>query len=600
MQDALHEYSEEEEELNKIYDRALMRRLLTYLQPYRWEVVLIMSVTTLATAARLAMPYLTKLAIDNHIRPKQIDGLENIISFLVGLTVLGFFFGYIEIFRLEMLGKKITYDLRNEIFSHLQKLEVAFFDRTPVGRLMTRVMGDVTRLNDLYSEGIIATFANLLTIFGIIGVMLYINWQLAAAIFLVFPIIFGMTIVYQIYSRRAFRDQRKFLAQINAFLQESISGMTTIQLFTREMRNFKHFQERNRSYFNASLRSIFYFAVFFPMIEITAALATAVVIWYGCGQIIQNMLTFGDLIAFLQYAQLLFWPIRELSEKYTIFQNAMASSERVFDLLDTKPKIEVQQAQKLPDGKKDHEGTIEFDHVWFAYNEGDSVLRDISFEIKAGEKVAIVGATGAGKTSIINLLCRFYDIDQGRILLNGKDIRSIPLPELRQQIGLIQQDIFLFSGKIEDNIHLKHPQISTQQAIASAKEVHLDHFVSKMADTYQTEIKEAGSGLSVGQKQLVSFARALAHNPSILILDEATSSVDTETERLIQDALSRLMKGRTTIAIAHRLSTIQNADKILVMHRGKLREIGTHNELINQRGLYYRLYQLQYKDQDIG
>ena len=278
----------------------------------------------------------------------------------------------------------------------------------------------------------------------------------------------------------------------------------------------------------------------------------------------------------------------------------MASSERVFDLLDTKPKIEVQQSPKLPGGKKDHEGTIEFDHVWFAYNEGDSVLRDISFEIKAGEKVAIVGATGAGKTSIINLLCRFYDIDQGRILLNGKDIRSIPLPKLRQQIGLIQQDIFLFSGKIEDNIHLKHPQISTQQAIASAKEVHLDHFVSKMADTYQTEIKEAGSGLSVGQKQLVSFARALAHNPSILILDEATSSVDTETERLIQDALSRLMKGRTTIAIAHRLSTIQNADKILVMHRGKLREIGTHNELINQRGLYYRLYQLQYKDQDIG
>ena len=260
----------------------------------------------------------------------------------------------------------------------------------------------------------------------------------------------------------------------------------------------------------------------------------------------------------------------------------------------------MQQAQNLPSGKKDHEGVIEFDHVWFAYNEGDPVLRDISFEIKAGEKVAIVGATGAGKTSIINLLCRFYDIDQGRILLNGKDIRSIPLPELRQQIGLIQQDIFLFSGKIEDNIHLKHPQISTQQAIKSAKEVHLDHFVSKMAHTYQTEIKEAGSGLSVGQKQLVSFARALAHDPSILILDEATSSVDTETERLIQDALSRLMKGRTTIAIAHRLSTIQNADKILVMHRGKLREIGTHNELINQRGLYYRLYQLQYKDQDIG
>jgi len=597
MHDTLHEYSEEEEDLSKIYDHVLMQRLLAYLRPYRWEVVLIMSVTTLATAARLAMPYLTKIAIDDHIRPKQLDGLENIIGILAGLVSLGFFFGYIEIFRLEMLGKKITYDLRNQIFNHLQTLEVAFFDRTPIGRLMTRVMGDVTRLNDLYSEGIIATFANLLTVFGIISVMLYINWQLAVSTFLVLPIIFGMTIVYQIYSRRAFRDQRKFLAQINTFLQESISGMTTIQLFTREMRNFKQFQGRNRSYFTASLRSIFYFAVFFPMIEITAALATSVVIWYGCGQIVQQTLTFGALVAFLQYAQLLFWPIRELSEKYTIFQNAMASSERVFDLLDTPPKIEAQQTKNPLTNKEPAGGTIEFRNIWFAYNEGDPVLRDVSFEIKAGEKVAIVGATGAGKTSIINLLCRFYDIDQGQILISGQDIRTMPPSELRQQIGLIQQDIFLFSGKIEDNIHLKHPQISTQKAIASAKEVHMDHFVSKMTDTYQTEVKEGGSGLSVGQKQLVSFARALAHDPTILILDEATSSVDTETERLIQDALNRLMKDRTTIAIAHRLSTIQNADKILVMHRGELREVGTHNQLISQRGLYYRLYQLQYKDQ---
>ncbi len=598
MHDTLHEYSEEEEDLSKIYDRVLMQRLLTYLRPYRWEVILIMSVTTLATAARLAMPYLTKIAIDDHIRPKQLDGLENIIGILVGLVFLGFFFGYIEIFRLEMLGKKITYDLRNQIFNHLQTLEVAFFDRTPIGRLMTRVMGDVTRLNDLYSEGIIATFANLLTVFGIISVMLYINWQLAVSTLLVLPIIFGMTIVYQIYSRRAFRDQRKFLAQINAFLQESISGMTTIQLFTREMRNFKQFQGRNHSYFTASLRSIFYFAVFFPMIEITAALATSVVIWYGCGQIIQQTLTFGALVAFLQYAQLLFWPIRELSEKYTIFQNAMASSERVFDLLDTPPKIEAQQTKNPLTSKETARGTIEFRNIWFAYNEGDPILRDVSFEIKAGEKVAIVGATGAGKTSIINLLCRFYDIDRGQILIDGQDIRTMPPSELRQKIGLIQQDIFLFSGRIEDNIHLKHPQISTQQAIASAKEVHLDHFVSKMTDTYQTEVKEGGSGLSVGQKQLVSFARALAHDPTILILDEATSSVDTETERLIQDALNRLMKDRTTIAIAHRLSTIQNVDKILVMHRGELREVGTHNQLISQRGLYYRLYQLQYKDQD--
>ncbi|MAB91597.1 MAG: antibiotic ABC transporter ATP-binding protein [Planctomycetes bacterium] len=609
MHGTLHEYSEEEDELSKVYDHVLMQRLIRYLKPYQLEVIMIMLVTVLATATRLATPYLIKIAIDNHIRPRQLDGLKNIIGILVGLVILEFFFAYIETFRLEMLGKKITYDLRNQVFSHLQKLGIGFFDRTPVGRLMTRVMGDITRLNELYAYGIITVFANLLTVFGIIGVMLQINWQLALATFVVFPIIFGITTVYQIYSRRAFRDQRKFLAQINSFLQESLSGMTTIQLFTREQRNFRQFDRRNQEYFGASIRAIFYFSVFFPMIEVTAALATSVVIWYGCGQIIQNTLTFGALIAFLQYAQRLFWPIRELSEKYTIFQNAMASSERVFDLLDTQPKIvdspklgsrtKVQIAQ--PESvDPTTPGAIKFRHVWFAYNPDDYVLRDISFEIKAGEKVAIVGATGAGKTSIINLLCRFYEVNRGEILIDGQDIRTLQMEVLRRQIGLIQQDIFLFSGNIENNISLKNPQISAQQVTSVAKEVHLDHFVSQMPDQYQTEVKEGGSGLSVGQKQLVAFARALAHDPAILILDEATSSVDTETEQLIQDALARLMRDRTTIAIAHRLSTIQNADKILVMHRGQLQEAGTHNELLRQRGLYYRLYQLQYKDQDVA
>ena len=611
MHGTLHEYSEEEDELSKVYDHVLMQRLIGYLKPYRLEVIMIMLVTVLSTATRLAVPYLIKIAIDNHIRPRQLDGLKNIIGILVGLIVLEFFFAYIETFRLEMLGKKITYDLRNQVFSHLQKLDVGFFDRTPVGRLMTRVMGDITRLNELYAYGIITVFANLLTVFGIIGVMLQINWQLALATFVVFPIIFGITFVYQIYSRRAFRDQRKFLAQINSFLQESISGMTTIQLFTREQRNFKQFDRRNQDYFGASIRAIFYFSVFFPMIEVTAALATSVVIWYGGGQIIQNTLTFGALIAFLEYARRLFWPIRELSEKYTIFQNAMASSERVFDLLDTQPKIvdspqlgsraKVQNKIAQPESVDlTTPSAIEFRHVWFAYNPDDYVLRDISFEIKVGEKVAIVGATGAGKTSIINLLCRFYEVNRGKILIDGQNIRTLQMEALRRQIGLIQQDIFLFSGNIENNISLKNPQISTQQVASVAKEVHLDHFVSQLPDRYRTEVKEGGSGLSVGQKQLVAFARALAHDPAILILDEATSSVDTETEQLIQDALARLMKDRTTIAIAHRLSTIQNADKILVMHRGQLQETGTHNDLLRQRGLYYRLYQLQYKDQDVA
>jgi ATP-binding cassette subfamily B multidrug efflux pump len=593
----LYDYSEEEEDLGKVYDRVLMTRLLAYLKPYWLEVALIVLLMIGYSASEILLPYLTQIGIDNHIQPGNLQGLETIAIYYVLVLVARFIFTYFEEYRMEMVGQKAMYDMRMSLFSHLQRLDVRFFDTNPVGRLMTRVMGDVEVLRELFTSGVITLFGNLFHIFGIMGAMLIYDWKLALITFTVLPIIFAATSVYQVYSRRAFRDQRKYLAQINAFLNENIVGMTTMQLFAREPRSWLQFDERNKQYLGANLRSIFYFSLFSPMIEVSGSLALAVIIWYGGGQVLQDAMTFGVLFAFIQYSQRLFWPIRELSEKYTIFQNAMASSERIFDLMDTQPTI------VSPTPTKELEaltGEIEFRNVWLAYNAENYVLRDVSFKIKAGEKVAIVGHTGSGKTSIINLLCRFYEVSKGQILIDGIDLREMELQDLRRAINIVQQNIFLFSGTIEKNIHLDNPEISKEDAIAAAKEVHLDRYVQRMPNGYATEIREGGAGLSVGQKQLVAFARALASDPDILILDEATSSVDTETELLIQDALSRLMANRTSIVIAHRLSTIQNADKIIVMQRGEIREMGTHNELLQQRGIYYRLYQLQYKGQDVG
>ena len=593
----LYDYSEEEEDLGKVYDRVLMQRLLAYLKPYWLEVALIVLLMIGYSASEILLPYLTQLGIDNHIQPGNLQGLETIAIYYVLVLVARFIFTYFEEYRMEMVGQKAMYDMRMSLFSHLQRLDVRFFDTNPVGRLMTRVMGDVEVLKELFTSGVITLFGNLFHIFGIMGAMLIYDWKLALITFTVLPIIFAATSIYQVYSRRAFRDQRKHLAQINAFLNENIVGMTTMQLFAREPRSWLQFDERNKQYLGANLRSIFYFSLFSPMIEVSGSLALAVIIWYGGGQILQDAMTIGVLFAFIQYSQRLFWPIRELSEKYTIFQNAMASSERIFDLMDTQPTIVSPTPAKALDGLN---GEIEFRNVWLAYNAENYVLRDVSFNVKAGEKVAIVGHTGSGKTSIINLLCRFYEVNKGQILIDGIDLREMELQDLRRAINIVQQNIFLFSGTIEKNITLNNPEISKEDAIAAAKEVHLDRYVQRMPNGYATEIREGGAGLSVGQKQLVAFARALASDPDILILDEATSSVDTETELLIQDALSRLMANRTSIVIAHRLSTIQNADKIIVMQRGEIREMGTHNELLQQRGIYYRLYQLQYKGQDVG
>ncbi len=591
----LYEYSDEEQDLGKVYDRVLMKRLLAYLKPYKFQLLVIGLLIIGNTLARLVGPYLTQIAIDRHITPGVLDGLSTIAIFLVVGLISEFVFSYFEEYHMQMIGQHVMHDLRQTLFSHLQRLDVQFFDRNPVGRLMTRVMGDVQVLNELFSSGVISVFANLLNILGIMVAMLLYNWKLALVTFSVIPIIFGATLVYQIYSRRAFREQRKQLARINAFLQENIVGMTTMKLFAQERRSHLRFNERNRRYLAANLKSIFYFSIFHPLIEVTASLATAVIIWYGGGQIVQGALTFGVLLAFIRYAERFFWPVRELSEKYTIFQNAMASSERIFQLLDTQPTI----TSTVPkSGSEEQKGEIEFRNVWFAYNDDDYVLRDVSFKVTPGEKVALVGHTGAGKTSIINLLCRFYDINKGQILIDGVDIQEMNLEELREAISIVQQNIFLFSDSIERNISLGDPSISSEQVARASRDVHLDRFVQKMPEVYGTEIKEDGAGLSVGQKQLVAFARALASDPSILILDEATSSVDTETEILIEDALNRLMQNRTSVVVAHRLSTIQNADKIIVMHRGEIRETGTHNELLQQEGIYYRLYQLQYKGQE--
>ena len=592
----LYEYNDEEDDLGKVYDSVLMKRLLSYLKPYKIQLLIIGFLMVGSTLSRLVGPYLLHIAIDDHIIPRVPEGLGVIALFMVFGLIGEFVFGYFEEYRMQMIGQHVMHDLRQMLFSHLQRLDVQFFDKNPVGRLMTRVMGDVQVLNELFASGVITVFANLLNIFGIVVVMLLINWKLALVTFTVIPIIFGATLVYQIYSRRAFREQRKQLARINAFLQENIVGMTTMKLFAQERQSHLRFNERNRRYLAANLKSIFYFSIFHPLIEVTASLATAVIIWYGGGQIVQGALTFGVLVAFIRYAERFFWPIRELSEKYTIFQNAMASSERIFQLLDTQPTIISTVPKKDTDSLK---GEIEFRNVWFAYNDDDYVLRDVSFKVKPGEKVALVGHTGAGKTSIINLLCRFYEINKGQILIDGVDIREMNLEDLRGAISIVQQNIFLFSDSIERNITLGDPSISTEQVKRASEDVHLDRFVQKMPDLYGTEIKEDGAGLSVGQKQLVAFARALASDPSVLILDEATSSVDTETEILIEDALSRLMENRTSVVIAHRLSTIQNADRIIVMHRGEIRETGTHNELLQQSGgIYYRLYQLQYKGQE--
>ncbi|HXH07755.1 MAG TPA: ABC transporter ATP-binding protein [Vicinamibacterales bacterium] len=585
----------EEEALGKAYDARLMRRLLGYLRPYRARIAVAFAAIVAQSVLQLAPPYLTKIAIDRYIAAGDAAGLGRIAALFLVVLLLSFALEYIQTSTLQLTGQRVMYDMRMQIYEHLQRLDLRFYDRNPVGRLMTRVTSDVDVLNDLFTSGVVTVFGDVFTLAGIMVVMLVMDWRLALVAFAVVPLIALVAQWFRRNVRESYRTVRVWIARINAFLQEHISGMATVQLFRREQAAFRRFEAINRAHRDANIASIFYYAVFYPAIEILGALAAALLIWYGGRLVLEGRLTLGALVAFLLYSQRFFRPISDLSEKFNLLQSAMASSERIFTLLDTPVAIAAPPAPRaLPPEAR---GRLAFEHVWFAYD-GEPVLRDVSFEVAPGERVGIVGATGAGKTTVINLLLRFYDVTSGRILVDGVDIRELSLEALRGLFGLVLQDVHIFRGTVRDNIRLGDTRIDDEAVWRAARAVHADRFIERLPGGLDSPIAERGATLSTGQKQLLSFARALAFDPRILVLDEATSSVDTETELLIRDALRVLMRGRTTIAIAHRLSTIQDMDKILVFHKGELREMGSHQELLARRGIYWKLYQLQYRDQE--
>ena len=588
--------TEHDEILGKAYDARLMRRLLTYLRPHRRSVGISLAAIVAYSALQLAPPYLTKIAIDDHIATGTLDGLDGIAAAFLAVLAGSFVLEYVQTYTLQMMGQRIMYDLRMEIYGHLQRLDVRFYDRNPVGRLMTRVTTDVDALNDLFASGVIAVGRDVVTLAGIMVVLLLMDWRLALVAFSVLPIIALVTHWFRTNARESYRQVRARVARINAFLQENITGMGTVQLFRAEGRQHARFDAVNGELRDAHVASIFYYATFYPAVELLGAVATALLLWYGGGRTLQGAVELGALVAFIQYAQRFFRPISDLSEKFNILQSAMASSERIFDLLDTPVEI------RSPPGAESRApaggGHLRFENVWFAYRDEDYVLRDVTFDVAAGERVGVVGATGAGKTTLINLLLRFHDVGRGRITMDGVDVREIPLAELRGRFGLVQQDVYLFSGNVRENVRLGNTAITEDDVRHATEAVRADRFIARLPGGLDAPVGERGATLSAGQRQLLSFARALAFAPDVLVLDEATSSVDTDTELLIQEALRVLMKGRTTIAIAHRLSTVQDMDKILVFHRGELREVGSHQQLLARRGLYHKLYLLQYKDQE--
>ncbi len=588
----MNRYHREEEITGKAYDARLMRRLLKYLAPHKLYVVISIPLLLLISALQLAGPYLTKIAIDRYIVTQNMLGLSRLALIFLAVLVSTFFLRYLQFYIMQLLGQKVMFDMRMKLFSHLQEMSLSFFDKNPVGRLITRLTNDIEVLNEMLTSGVIAIFGDIFSLVGIVIVMLLLDFKLALVSFAILPLLIYATILFRQKVRKSYRAIRTRIARINAFLQESVVGISIIQIFNREKKSFGKFEGLNHHYLEACLQSLFYHAIFSPLVEIISSVAVALIVWYGGGQILKSVLTFGALVAFIQYVERFYHPIRDLSEKYTIMQAAMASSERIFKLLDTEAEV---KDPELPLSISTIQGKIEFKDVWFAYNDKENVLCDISFCVQPGEKVAIVGATGAGKTSIINLLARFYDPQKGKILIDGRDIRDFRQKELRRYLGIVQQDVFLFSGTIEDNIKLGENRISFGQVKESARYVNADRFIEELPQGYQEDVRERGSLLSVGQKQLLSFARALVFDPKILILDEATSSVDTETEMLIQDALIKLLRNRTSIVVAHRLSTIKGVDRIIVMHRGRIRESGTHQELIRKKGIYYKLYQMQYQ-----
>jgi ATP-binding cassette, subfamily B, multidrug efflux pump len=651
--------NQEEEVLGKAYDARLMRRLLTYLRPYWWQVAVALAAIILKAGLDVLGPFLTKTAIDKYLShttastsildpwlsSAPMRGIAQLSLLYVGTLVLSFFCDFLQTYYMQWTGQMVMFDLRSQIFRHLQRMHIGFYDRNPVGRLVTRVTSDVDALNEMFTAGVVSIFEDVFVLLGIIVIMMTMNWKLALMTFAVLPFITWATMIFRVKVRDSYRRIRVAIARINSYLQEAVSGMLVLQLFNREKRAYQQFSKVNASHMEAFKDAIMAYAVYYPVVEILSQIAVATIVWFGGREVIQRVpiaslmfefsrqhlavvrflystATIGVLFAFTQYAQRFFRPIQDLSDKYNILQSAMASSERIFKLLDTPADITSPAVTKTPEGP----GRIEFDHVWFSYgvrgtsadsltkaptvdsSSGDSsssaaemdwVLRDVSFNIEPGETIAVVGHTGAGKTTLISLLLRFYDVQKGAIRIDGLDIKHMDLNDLRRRFGVVLQDPFLFSGTVAGNIRLGSDWIPDQDVEKAAEEVNLADFIRTLPGGFREEVRERGSTLSTGQKQLISFARALAHNPQVLILDEATSSVDTETEFRVRDALSRMVEGRTSLVIAHRLSTVQRADKIIVMHKGRVREMGTHQQLLAQRGVYYKLYQLQYKDQEI-
>jgi ATP-binding cassette, subfamily B, multidrug efflux pump len=582
--------------LGKAYDGRLMRRLLTYLRPYRGQVTLAVVAIIGHSALDLAPPYLTKIVIDRYIPVGDLRGLSTIAALYLAALIASFVLEYLQTWTMQVIGQRIMFDLRMELVTHLHRLDLRFYDRNPVGRLMTRLTTDVDVLNELFTSGVVSVFGDVFTLIGIMGVLIWMDWRLAIAAFSVLPLIAAITHWFRLNARESYRTVRTWIARINAYLQERITGMATVQLYRREARDFETFDEIDRRHRDANVQSIFYYAVFYPAVELVGALAASLILWVGGARLIasgDDMLTLGSLVAFLQYSQRFFRPISDLSEKFNILQGAMASSERIFGLLDT--PLEITSTSPEEPTTWNGPGVIRFENVRFAYVEGEPVLKNVSFEVRPGERIGIVGATGSGKTTIVNLLLRFYDVQSGRITVDGVDIREMDLSDLRSLFGLVLQDVQLFAGTIGGNVRLGNQSISDTDVRNALEAVHASNFVDRLPNGLDSLVAERGSTLSVGQKQLLSFARALAFNPRVLVLDEATSSVDTDTELLIRDALKVVMRGRTTVAIAHRLSTIQDMDRILVMHRGELRESGTHQELLALRGIYHRLYELQFE-----
>ena len=577
----------------RAYDARLLRRMIGYLRPYKWRVALALLLLFAGAALELAGPYLTKVALDRAIPERDPALLTRLVSFYVGALVLAFATEYLHTLLTTWLGQRVMFDLRTEVFSHLQRLSLRYFDRNPVGRLMTRVTNDVEQLNEAFSSGLVTVFGDVFTVLFILGLMLQLNWRLALVTFTVLPLVAVTTFTFRGLIRAAYRDIRVRLARINAFTQEHVSGLRVVQLFGRERPVMENFKQVNAEHLEAHLRSITYYALFFPVIEVLTAVALALILWYGGGETIQGAMTVGVVAAFLQYTRRFFRPIQDLSEKYNILQGAMAASERIFELLDTEPEVrDAADPLRLPEPGR---GEIEFRDVWFRYDDdGEWVLRGVSFVARPGERVAIVGATGAGKSTIISLLMRFYEPSRGEVRFDGVPIHRVPVAELRGRISLVLQDVFLFSEDVASNIRLGDEGISDDAVRQAAVRVGADRFVQRLPGGYAQPLGERGLSLSVGERQLVSFARALAFEPLVLVLDEATSSVDSELEAQIDEALAELMRGRTSLVIAHRLSTVQSADQILVLHHGELRERGTHGELLRRGGLYARLHELQF------